>query len=541
MAQPATQTQLSEIAAEAARRRTFAIISHPDAGKTTLTEKLLLYSNAVELAGSVRTRKNQRHAKSDWMAIEQERGISITSAALQFDYGGCRFNLLDTPGHQDFSEDTYRTLLAVDSAVMVLDAAKGIETQTKKLFEACRLRRIPILTFINKLDQPAQEPLHLLDEIEKLLGIPAVAQNWPIGDGPDFQGVFDIHSQQVLRFQRTAHGQHRADVIVRSIDDPQLDELLGSGPAATLRDDVELLTIAGEGFDKAQFLAGDMTPVYFGSALNNFGLEPFLEALLTLAPPPRPHRVEEGFLVAPEDPEFTAFVFKIQANMNPKHRDSIAFARVCSGKFEKDMSVQHPRLNRTIRLTRPYQLFAQDRTSLETAYPGDVVGLANPGLFTIGDSLSTGRTVTFPPIPSFEPEFFARIHNRDTAKHKQFHKGIEQLEKEGAIQRLTPENDPHVHPLLAAVGQLQFEVVEARLKSEYNVNVDLQYLPYTGAKRIQGSPEAIEAIQWPNGVVYAEDKQGRPVALYTSQWQMNRCVERNPDVRFRPFSELAAD
>ena len=539
MTQQVDHHSITNLQREVARRRTFAIISHPDAGKTTLTEKLLLYSNAVELAGAVRGRKNQRHATSDWMAIEQDRGISISSAALQFEYNGYYINLLDTPGHQDFSEDTYRTLMAVDSAVMVVDAAKGIEAQTKKLFEVCRKRRIPILTFINKLDHPAREPLDLLDEIEKTLGIPTAAINWPIGDGPSFQGIYDLEKGQVLRFSRTEHGQRKSLVTVSDVDDPALLALLGESAHQTLQEDVELQTMAGGAFDKELFLAGELTPVYFGSALNNFGLEPFLEALIELAPPPKPRILSDEVTLVPESEDFSGFVFKIQANMNPKHRDSIAFMRICSGRFHKDMVVHHARLDRDIRLTRPYQLFAQDRVSLEEAFPGDVVGLANPGLFTIGDSLFTGKSMRFPPLPRFEPEFFALIRNKDTSKHKQFHKGVEQLEKEGAIQRFFPAYDSHVHPLLAAVGKLQFEVVEARLLSEYRVAVDIEFLPYIGARRVLCESQQLASIKYPSGVVCVEDRDKLPIVLFSSEWQGRRCSELNPDIVFAPFGIAA--
>ncbi len=535
MIQPLKNQNPTQLQKEVAKRRTFAIISHPDAGKTTLTEKLLLYSNAVDLAGAVRGRKSQRHATSDWMSIEQERGISITSTVLQFQYNNCYVNLLDTPGHQDFSEDTYRTLMAVDSAVMVLDAAKGIEAQTKKLFEVCRMRHIPILTFINKMDHVAREPLQLLDEIEKILGIPAVAINWPIGDGPTFQGVYDLQKDQVLRFNRTEHGQRKAPVTVSDVDDLALLQLLGKEAHSALREDVELLSIAGTSFDEKQYLAGDMTPVYFGSALNNFGVEPFLDALIQLAPPPQPRQLVDGDLAIPEQEDFSGFVFKIQANMNPKHRDSIAFMRICSGRFQKDMVVSHPRLGRNVRLTRPYQLFAQGRSSLEEAFPGDVLGLANPGLFTIGDSLSTGKLASFLPLPSFEPEFFALIRNKDTAKHKQFHKGIEQLVKEGAIQRLFALDDSQIHPLLAAVGKLQFEVVEARLKTEYNVEVEIEYLPYTGARRINADLQELAKISWPSGVMEVKDGNNQTVALFSSEWEIRRCIDKYPNITFQEF------
>jgi peptide chain release factor 3 len=368
------QTTGADPAAEAARRRTFAIISHPDAGKTTLTEKLLLYAGAVELAGSVRARANGRHSTADWLAIERERGITVTSTALQFDHLGCRFNLLDTPGHRDFSEDTYRTLLAADGAVMVLDAARGIQQQTLKLFEVCRRQRLPIVTFINKLDQPGREPLALLDEIERALGLTTALLSWPIGDGPDFQGVYDLRQRSLHRFERTERGQRRAPVVTGALDDPMWSSLLGEAAWHRLREEVALVTEVGGAFDLDRFLGGDQTPVLFGSALTNFGIGPFLDALAELLPAPGPRASDRG-LVPPDDPDFSGFIFKIQANMDPRHRDRMAFLRVCSGRFEKDMEVFNPRLGRTVRLTRPHRLFGQDRETVEEAFPGDVVGL----------------------------------------------------------------------------------------------------------------------------------------------------------------------
>lgn len=524
----------SSLASHVAKRRTFAIISHPDAGKTTLTEKLLLYSGSVHLAGAVRSRKNQRHATSDWMAIEQERGISITSTVLQFNYGGCLFNLLDTPGHEDFSEDTYRTLVAVDSAVMVLDAAKGIEPQTRKLFDVCRLRQIPILTFINKLDHPAQHPLELLDELETTLNIDAAPMNWPIGDGPTFQGVYQLSDSHVLRFERTEHGQHKAPVTVRDLQDPSLVQLLGDEACTRLREEVELISGAGVSFDRESFLDGRLTPVYFGSALNNFGVEPFLDALVDLAPAPLP-RSAGSLRVDPCDPNFSGFVFKIQANMNPKHRDSIAFIRVCSGEFTKDMTVHHPRLDRKVRLSRSYRLFAKERETVEEALPGDVVGLSNPGLFAIGDTLYDGRPVEFDPMPQFEPEHFALLRNLDTSKYKQFHKGLDQLEKEGAIQRFDSMDASQLYPVIGAVGRLQFEVLQTRLQTEYNVGVAIEPLPYTVARRVICDPQAFASIRWPMEHMCIKDREEYPIALFTAEWPAARCAENNENVEFRPI------
>jgi len=521
-----------QIASETARRRTFAIISHPDAGKTTLTEKLLLYSGAIDLAGSVRTRKNQRHATSDWMAIERERGISITSTVLAVDYAGCRINLLDTPGHQDFSEDTYRTLTAVDSAVMVLDAARGIEAQTRKLFEVCRRRGVPILTFINKLDQPGREPLDLLDEIESVLGIGAVPLNWPIGSGGTFQGVYDLRDGQVLRFERTAHGAQRAPVQVANIADPALDDLLGPAAAGQLRDDVDLLAGAGASFDTDTFLRGAVTPVFFGSALNNFGVEPFLQALVALAPPPGPRASDRG-PIDPVDEPFSGFVFKIQANMDPLHRDRMAFIRVCSGRFEKDMPVHSPRLGRSLRMTRPSKLFARERETVSEAFPGDVIGVTNPGLFAIGDTVCAGAPLRFATIARFAPERFAVLVNRSLSKHKQFHKGLEQLVEEGVVQLLFDPQSMRREPILGAVGELQFDVVRARMAAEYNVETDLEHLSYVAARWPTCAPDVLAATRLPSAARLVYDQADQPVLLFSSEWELGYLEREQPQLGLR--------
>ena len=517
-----------DLASEVARRRTFAIISHPDAGKTTLTEKLLLYSGVVSQAGSVRPKKTGSHATSDWMAMEQARGISVTSTALQFEYEGCLFNLLDTPGHEDFSEDTYRTLTAVDSAVMVLDAAKGIETQTRKLFQVCCSREIPILTFINKMDQPARDPLELLDEIERVLGIRPTPMNWPIGDGADFRGVFDFANRRLLRYGRRSGGQHKTEVWESSLDDPAFSMAVGAERFERLREILELLEFAGEKFSRDTFLDGQLTPVYFGSALHNFGVEAFLRALVALAPPPQVRATLQGS-VDPCDASFSAFVFKIQANMEPRHRDRMAFLRVCSGRFEKDMVVHHPRLGRKIQMTRSHRLFARDRETLHEAFPGDVIGVVNPGLFAIGDTVTAGDPVEFLPMPSFPPENFGVLRNQDLSKNKQFRKGVEQLEEEGVVQVLyTPEGATRA-PILAAVGRLQFDVVEARLHHEYGVKVLVEPLPYTHVRWLGGTPDDEQRIDWPyNGILRAKDRRERSVCLFSSQWILDHFIEKNP-------------
>jgi peptide chain release factor 3 len=521
----------AELSSEVARRRTFAIISHPDAGKTTLTEKLLLYAGAVEQAGSVRTRKQQRHATSDWMAMERERGISISSTVLQFSYQDHRFNLLDTPGHQDFSEDTYRTLMAVDSAIMVLDRANGIEPQTLKLFAVCRQRNIPILTFINKMDREGRDPLDLLDEIERVLGISAVPMTWPISTDGVFQGVYDLQRHQVILFERTVGGQFRAPVQVRDSSDPLLHDLIGAAAVAQLHDDVALLSAAGTRFDRDAFLAGTSTPVFFGSAVNNFGVEPFLEALIELAPPPQARMTSQG-LVEPTEPFFLGFVFKIQANMDPNHRDRMAFLRVCAGHFQKDMQVIHGRLGRTIRMARPHRLFARERETIDDAFPGDVIGLSNPGLFQIGDTVCSRDGRQIAALPRFQPEQFARLHNQQVAKQKQFTKGLTQLEEEGVIQILYAVNGGVRAPILGAVGALQFDVVQARLQLEYGVETNLEPLSYTAARWISGTPAAIDGALSSTRWLHVQDHRQQSVLLFNTAWDLNYCMQQNPAVVF---------
>lgn len=523
---------IQELQKQVQRRRTFAIISHPDAGKTTLTEKLLLYSGAIEEAGSVRARKNQRTATSDWMEMEQQRGISITSTVLQFERDNILFNLLDTPGHQDFSEDTYRTLVAADSAVMVLDSANGIESQTRKLFEVCRQRNLPILTFINKLDNYGRDPLDLLDEIERLLDIRVTPINWPVGQGHDFKGIYDIPTQRVLLFERTERGKYQSPVKVAGLDDPLLTDLIGQHAAERLRDDVELVTVAGTQFDKQLFLEGKLTPIYFGSALNNFGVDSFLQALIDLAPPPQPRQSGVG-LISPTKEEFSGFVFKIQANMDPRHRDRMAFLRVCSGRFEKDMSVYNPRSDETIRMSRPHRLFAQDRETVEVAYPGDIVGLSNPGVFAIGDTVcGDNESFSFKTIPPFQPELFAILRNQSVAKYKQFHKGIRQLREEGVMRVFNTIDTGKQEPIVAAIGELQFDVVLARLAAEYNVEAKTKRLPYTLACWITGNETDIAAIHWPSQSLRARDASGQLVVLFGSVWGVQYTAKNHPRVAF---------
>ena len=530
---PQTNDELSR---EVARRRTFAIISHPDAGKTTLTEKLLLYGGAIEVAGAVRTRKSQRHATSDWMAMEQTRGISITSTVLQFEYDGFCLNLLDTPGHQDFSEDTYRTLAATDSAVMVLDSAKGIEPQTRKLFEVCRMRGIPIICFINKLDHPGRDPFDLIDEIERELEVNTVPMNWPIGNGPTFQGVYDLRRAQVLRFDRTAHGQSIAPVTVSGLDDPTLEDTIGPTAFSELRDAAQLLEGAGSAFDRETFDRGELIPVFFGSALNNFGVEPFLKAVLELAPSPSPRRVSDGdskFVLQPTSETFTGFVFKIQANMDKRHRDRLAFMRVCSGVFEKDMLVKHARLGREVRMTRPHRLFARDRETIDRAYPGDVIGFVNPGLFQIGDAVSSGAPMAFEPIPRFAPEHFGTLRAKQVTRQKQFQKGLGQLEEEGVMQVLTFHEGLKSEPILAVVGELQFDVLRSRLETEYDVETTLQELPFKMARWVAKDPSDVARMTLPSRARVAIDSDGHAVVLFTSEWELEYAQKENPGVEFK--------
>ncbi len=508
-----------EIAREVNRRRTFAIVSHPDAGKTTLTEKLLLYGGAIHLAGAVKARAAQRKATSDWMELEQQRGISITSTVLQFEYQDCCINLLDTPGHKDFSEDTYRTLAAVDNAVMLVDAGKGLEPQTRKLFEVCRLRSLPIFTFMNKCDRPTREPLELLDEIEKELHLPTYAVTWPIGTGDRFCGLYDRPSHTVHLFRRVAHGQREAEVEVLLFDDPQVRDRIPAELYAQLQEDLEMLEMLGGTWDEQAILDGNLTPVFFGSAMTNFGVELFLKTFLQYAATPGSFEADTG-TVAPHDEEFSGFVFKLQANMDPKHRDRIAFVRVCSGKFEKDMTVYHVRTGKTIRLSHAQKLFGQDREALNEAYAGDAIGLNNPGLFAIGDTICSGTKRRFAGIPCFSPELFSYLRNPNPSKFKQFWKGVSELREEGAIQIFMSVDDARRDPILAAVGQLQFEVVQYRLQSEYGVETTLEALPYAVARWVTNGWEALEEAGRIFNAMTVKDSWDRPVLLFRNTWNV---------------------
>jgi peptide chain release factor 3 len=518
------------LAREIARRRTFAIISHPDAGKTTLTEKLLLYAGAIELAGAVRGRKTQRHAVSDWMEMEQQRGISISAAALEFELNGHHVTLLDTPGHQDFSEDTYRTLLAVDSVVMVLDAAKGIEPQTLKLFEVCRARGLPVLTFINKLDQPALDPFELLDQIERVLGIAAAPINWPLGDGSAFAGVYDFEANAVLLYERAARGQRTEPITVADPRDPAIERLVGADRQQHLIDAAAMIQGAGTRFDMDAYRQERQTPVFFGSALNDFGVEPFLRALMTLAPSPAP-RLSDAGLILPTHPDFSGFVFKIQANMNPRHRDRVAFLRICSGRLTKDMSVVDERLGTTLRLSRVYRFFGRDRETVPEAYPGDVVGLVNPGRLAIGDTLYAGRKLRYPPIPQFPAERFAYLRPADV-RHKRFDDAVRQLEEEGLMQVFIP-NTGLRHPIVGVVGPLQFDVIEARLRSEYGIPCVLEPLPHVAGRWPVPEPgNARPLTLTTSGVLTVKDRRGRDVLLFETPWELRYVTANNPGIQF---------
>jgi peptide chain release factor 3 len=529
----------AELQAEVDRRRNFAIISHPDAGKTTLTEKLLLYGGAIHQAGAVKARRAQRHATSDWMEMEQQRGISITSTVLQFDYKGFQINLLDTPGHQDFSEDTYRTLAAADNAVMLIDAAKGLEPQTRKLFEVCRMRGLPIFTFVNKLDRPGREPLELLDEIEQELGLQTYAANWPIGMGDRFKGVFERRSRQIHLFERSAHGQREARDTVVDLGDPGIEELLEQDLYYQFKDDLELLEELGGELDLEAVHYGQMTPVFFGSAMTNFGVEPFLNAFLDYALKPTPHDSTKGE-IAPTYPEFTGFVFKLQANMDPKHRDRVAFVRVCSGKFEKDMAVNHARTGKTVRLSRPQKLFAQDREVIEEAYPGDVIGLNNPGVFAIGDTIYVGSKLEYEGIPSFSPELFAYLRNPNPSKFKQFQKGVTELREEGAVQIMYSADESKRDPILAAVGQLQFEVVQFRLQSEYGAETLLEPLPYSVARWVVDGWPALEKVGRLFNTVTVKDSWNRPVLLFRNEWNLNQVHADHPNLNLSAIAPVVS-
>lgn len=525
------QNQNADLAAEISRRRTFAIISHPDAGKTTLTEKLLLYGNAIQLAGNVRARRSQSHTTSDWMAMERERGISITSTVLQFPYQQHIINLLDTPGHQDFSEDTYRTLMAADSAVMVLDAAKGVEAQTVKLFEVCRRRGIPVFTFINKMDRPVEDTLGLLDEVESVLAMEPVPINWPLGDGPSFLGVYNRVTEQVHLFNRTLRNETAASETITTLHDSRLPAGLSDGRLAEFFANIELLDGLDLTFDHARFLRGQQTPVYFGSALTNFGVRLFLDDFIRYAPPPGVYHSDAG-PVHPQQAAFSGFVFKIQANMDPRHRDSVAFVRICSGRFERGMNITQADSGASLRLSRSYKFFADDRETVEDAYAGDIIGIPGSRHFAIGDTLTAGERFCFDPIPRFAPEYFARLINQDISKYKQFNKGLSQLDREGVVQVLYELGAQRREPILAVVGVLQFEVMQARLQNEYGVTTTLEPLPFQVACWLEGPDEQIARLPRSESLMHAQDGAGKRVVLFSSSFHLNYYSEKFSNIRF---------
>jgi peptide chain release factor 3 len=527
----------AELGQAVEQRRNFAIISHPDAGKTTLTEKLLLYGGAIHEAGAVKARRDQRKVTSDWMAMEQQRGISVTSTVLQFAYRNFQINLLDTPGHQDFSEDTYRTLAAADNAVMLIDAAKGLEPQTRKLFEVCKMRGIPIFTFVNKLDRPGREPIDLLDEIEKELKLQTYAVNWPIGMGDRFKGVFDRQQQQIHLFERSSHGSKEAKETVLDIGDARLEELLEKELYHQLKDELELLEGVCPELDLDLVHAGKMTPVFFGSAMTNFGVELFLKNFLDFALKPGIHSSSVGD-IPPTYPEFTGFIFKLQANMDPKHRDRVAFVRVCTGKFEKDMTVNHARTGKVVRLSRPQKLFAQERESIDFAYPGDVIGLNNPGVFAIGDTIYTGQKLEYEGRPYFSPELFATLRNPNPSKFKQFQKGVSELREEGAVQIMYSTDEAKREPILAAVGQLQFEVVQFRLENEYGVETILDLLPYSVARWVDGGWEALKRVGRLFNTTTVKDSMGRPVLLFRNDWNCQQLEGDHPELKLSAIAPV---
>ena len=529
---------MPDIKSEIEKRRTFAIISHPDAGKTTLTEKFLLYGGAINLAGSVKGKKTAKHAVSDWMEIEKERGISVTSSVLQFNYGGYCINILDTPGHEDFSEDTYRTLMAADSAVMVIDASKGVEKQTIKLFKVCVMRHIPIFTFINKMDREANDPFELLDEIESVLGISTCPVNWPIGCGKEFKGVYDRNEREVSLFKAAMNGQKEVDTKNMSIDDAALKDEIGQAFFDKLNEDVELLDGASAEFDLEKVQAGDLTPVFFGSALTNFGVETFLQHFLKMTTPPLPRNSSEG-IIDPVKEDFSAFVFKIQANMNKAHRDRIAFMRICSGKFTAGMESFHVQGGKKIRLSQPQQMMAQERHIVEEAYAGDIIGVFDPGIFSIGDTICTSnKKFQFDGIPTFAPEHFARVRQIDTMKRKQFIKGISQIAQEGAIQIFQEYNTGMEEIIVGVVGVLQFEVLEYRLKNEYNVDIKLEPLPYEHIRWIENPEEVdVNRIVGTSDMKKIKDLKGNPLLVFANSWSVNMVLERNEGLKLSEFGK----
>lgn len=527
---------MSDITNEIKKRRTFAIISHPDAGKTTLTEKFLLYGGAINQAGSVKGKATAKHAVSDWMEIEKERGISVTSSVLQFNYGGYCINILDTPGHQDFSEDTYRTLMAADSAVMVIDASKGVEAQTRKLFKVCVMRHIPIFTFINKMDRDAMDTFELLDDIEKELGIATCPVNWPIGSGKSFKGVYDRAKREVELFSDTQKGTKTGEVQTISEDDADLKTVIGEEASEKLSEEIELLDGAAAKFDQELVSKGELSPVFFGSALTNFGVETFLKHFLKMTSSPLPRMSDKGEIDPMTEPDFSAFVFKIQANMNKAHRDRIAFMRICSGKFEAGMNVYHIQGGRDVRLSQPQQMMASERKMIETACGGDIIGVFDPGIFSIGDTLTTSKErFAYEGIPTFAPEHFARVRQVDTMKRKQFVKGINQIAQEGAIQIFQEYNTGMEEIIVGVVGVLQFDVLKYRLENEYNVEIRLENLPYEHIRWIENDEIDMDRLTGTSDMKKIKDLKDRPLLLFVHEWSIRMTQERNEGLLLSEF------
>lgn len=526
---------LGKLEDEIKRRRTFAIISHPDAGKTTLTEKFLLYGGAIAQAGAVKGKKNSRHAVSDWMEIEKQRGISVTSSVMQFQYKNYCINILDTPGHQDFSEDTYRTLMAADSAVMVIDASKGVENQTRKLFKVCVMRHIPIFTFVNKMDRESRNPFDLMEQIESELGIQTYPVNWPIGSGKEFKGVYDRDKKHIISFEASG-GQHQVAATEVDLSDPSLDSLIGEDLHSTLCDDIELLDGASYEFDIEKVRKGELSPVFFGSALTNFGVEPFLENFLEMTTSPTPRNSSAG-IIDPFDPEFSAFVFKIQANMNKAHRDRITFLRICSGKFDKDMEVLHVQGNKKLRLSQPQQIMAQEREIINEAYAGDIIGVFDPGIFAIGDTIcSPKKKFEFESIPTFAPEHFMRVRQKDTLKRKQFVKGTTQIAQEGAIQIFHEPDSGMEEVIVGVVGVLQLEVFEYRMKNEYNVDLFKEGLPYSYIRWIDNKDIDPKTLKLSSDTKLVKDFRDNYLLLFTSEWNIRWALERNEGLQLSEFN-----
>lgn len=525
-------------------RRTFAIISHPDAGKTTLTEKLLLYGGAIVEAGMVKGKKNMRHAVSDWMEIEKQRGISVTSSVMQFKYQGYCINILDTPGHQDFSEDTYRTLMAADSAVMVIDGAKGVEAQTRKLFKVCRMRGIPIFTFINKMDREAKDSFDLMSEIETELGIETYPINWPIGSGKSFQGVYDRLRGQLLKFTVNGEdigsavgGAHEVDTVSLELDNPESEKIIGKGPLEQLKEEIELLDGAGHELDMEMVRSGQLSPVFFGSALTNFGVEPFLKEFLNMTTSPLARTCQEG-TVDPTSSYFSAFVFKIQANMNKAHRDRVAFLRICSGVYEKGMQVYHVQEGKEIRLSQPTQLMAQDRSIVDKAWAGDIISVFDPGIFSIGDTLCDKRQIIhFHGIPTFAPEHFCRLRQVDTLKRKQFIKGTQEIAEEGAIQIFQEPGYGMEEVIVGVVGTLQFDVLKYRLNHEYNIEVRMDMLPYEHIRWMLNKDLDPNSLTLTSDTKVVQDMKGNYLLLFADEWNIDWALSHNKGLMLQEFSE----